>query len=118
MGPRRVCGPSEKMVKFLTERGAQAEVIEAARDMVCDTCVESQDRRKRSQPSRIHEALDFNDVVGADGAYWTNKNGKTFHFMHFIDEFPILYERLQKKQKLPLSIFGGKLITKKNIKFH
>ena len=69
---------SEKMVKFLTERGAQAEVIEAARDMVCDTCVESQDRRKRSQPSRIHEALDFNDVVGADGAYWTNKNGKTF----------------------------------------
>ncbi|CAL1130953.1 unnamed protein product [Cladocopium goreaui] len=76
----------EKMVKFLTERGAQAEVIEAARDMVCDTCVESQDRRKRSQPSRIHEALDFNDVVGADGAYWTNKNGKTFHFMHFIDE--------------------------------
>jgi hypothetical protein len=39
-------------------------------------------------------------------------------FMHFIDEFPILYDRLQKKQKLPLSIFGGKLITKKTIKFH
>ena len=30
--------------------------------------------------------MDLNDVVGADGAYWTNSLGKTFHFMHFIDE--------------------------------
>eukprot|EP00435_Cladocopium_sp_Y103_P022581 s1765_g5.t1 len=76
----------EKMVRFLTEQGARSEVIAGARDMCCDTCVETQNRPKLSQPSRIHDALDFNDVVGADGAYWTNSTGKTFHFMHFIDE--------------------------------
>ena len=94
----------EKMVKFLTERGAQSEVIQAARDMVCDTCVESQERRKRSQPSRIHEALDFNDVVGADGAYWTNKKGKTFHFMHFIDEATLYHVGALSSRKVESQI--------------
>ncbi|CAL1139692.1 unnamed protein product [Cladocopium goreaui] len=76
----------DKMVRFLTERGAKPEIVAGAKDMSCDTCVETQNRPKLSQPSRIHENLDFNDVVGADGAYWTNAQGKTFHFMHFIDE--------------------------------
>eukprot|EP00435_Cladocopium_sp_Y103_P027437 s224_g6.t1 len=76
----------QKFVKFLTERGAKPEVIAGAKDMCCDTCVETQSRPKTSQPGKIHEDLDFNDLVGADGAYWTNSSGKTFHFMHFIDE--------------------------------
>ena len=76
----------QKMAKFLTERGAKPEIIAGARDMCCDTCVETQSRPKKSQPGKIHDDRDFNDLVGADGAYWTNASGKTFHFMHFIDE--------------------------------
>lgn len=43
------------------------------------------------RPGKIHVDhvdLDFNDEAGCDGAYWKNAkaNGKTFHFMHFIDE--------------------------------
>ena len=79
----------QNMVKFLTERGAKPEVIAGARDMCCDTCVETQSRPKKSQPGRIHDDLDFNDNVGADGAYWTNSSGRTFHFMHCIDELTL-----------------------------
>eukprot|EP00435_Cladocopium_sp_Y103_P035397 s1051_g9.t1 len=75
-----------KMIRFLTEQGAKPEVIAGAKDMVCDTCVETQKGPRGTQPGRIHEALDFNNVVGADGAYWTNRHGRVFHFMHFIDE--------------------------------
>ena len=75
-----------KFVRLLTEQGAKPEVVAGAKDMCCDTCVETQTRIKGSQPGRIHDARDFNDVVGADGAYWTNSKGRTFHFMHFIDE--------------------------------
>eukprot|EP00435_Cladocopium_sp_Y103_P025644 s3158_g6.t1 len=76
----------DKLLRFLNEQGAKPEILAGARDMCCDTCVETQNRPKLPQPSRIHEALDFNDLVGADGAYWTNASGKTFHFTHFIDE--------------------------------
>jgi len=54
--------------------------------MACDTCVETKRGPKGTQPGKIHEALDFNDVVGAHGASWTNQRGTTFHFMHFNDE--------------------------------
>ena len=50
-----------------------------------------QGRPKLSQPSRIHDDLDFNDVVGADGAYWTSSQGKVFHFMHFVDEATLFH---------------------------
>ena len=54
--------------------------------MCCDTCVETRSKPKLSQPGKIHEPMDSNDVAGADGAYWRNKQGRVFHFMHFIDE--------------------------------
>ena len=50
-----------------------------------------QGRPKLSQPSRIHDDLGFNDVVGADGAYWTSSQGKVFHFMHFVDEATLFH---------------------------
>lgn len=77
---------ASKMVKFLRERGAKPEIIQAAAEMQCDTCLESQGKPKLSQPSRIHGNLDFNDVVGCDGAYWTSSGGVQYHFMHLIDE--------------------------------
>ena len=43
--------------------------------MQCDVCLETQKKPKLPHPSTIHDDLDFNDVVGADGAYWKSKIG-------------------------------------------
>eukprot|EP00435_Cladocopium_sp_Y103_P048495 s2024_g14.t1 len=89
-----------KFAKFLGERGANAAIVDGAKDMCCDTCVETQNKPKLSQPGRIHVDLDFNDVVGADGAYWKNKNGRVFHFMHFIDEATLYHVGALSERKV------------------
>eukprot|EP00435_Cladocopium_sp_Y103_P042279 s1426_g11.t1 len=89
-----------KFAKFLMERGASEAVVEGAKDMCCETCVETQNRPKLSQPGRIHVDLDFNDVVGADGAYWKNKVGRVFHFMHFIDEATLYHVGALSERKV------------------
>ena len=76
----------QKFARFLKQRGARDEVIRGAMDMHCDTCLETQGRPKLPHPGHIHNHLDFNDIVGADGAYWTNSAGKVFHFTHYIDK--------------------------------
>ena len=71
---------------MLEQQGARPEIIRGAMDMSCDTCLENQPRPKMAHPSSIHVDRDFNDVVGIDGAYWTNSKGKQFMFVHVIDE--------------------------------
>ena len=75
-----------KLARFLSEQGADEAVVRAARDYQCDACVENQAGPKLSHPASLHVPEDFNDCVGCDGAYWTNRQGLKFHFMHFIDE--------------------------------
>eukprot|EP00435_Cladocopium_sp_Y103_P032161 s399_g8.t1 len=72
--------------RMLEAQGADQSVIAGAQDMQCDVCLETQPKPKLPHPSSIHDDLDFNDIVGADGAYWTSNLGQTYHFMHFIDE--------------------------------
>lgn len=66
-------------------------MIQGALDMQCDVWLEPQGKPRLSQPARIHENLDFNDVVGCDGAFWTSSLGKKYHFMHFIDEATLFH---------------------------
>ena len=68
----------EKFRRFLQERGADEEVLKGAADMACDTCLENQPHPKLPHPSHIHENYDFNDLVGMDGAHWSNKHGRPF----------------------------------------
>ena len=75
-----------RLRRMLEAQGADSAVIAGAQDMQCDVCLETQPKPKLPHPSTIHDDLDFNDVVGADGAYWTSSLGRTYHFMHFIDE--------------------------------
>ena len=75
-----------RLRKLLEAQGADPAVIAGAEDMQCDVCLETQPKPKLPNPSSIHNDLDFNDVVGADGAYWKSGTGETYHFMHFIDE--------------------------------
>lgn len=91
----------ERFAKFLKERGAKEEVVDGARDYQCDSCVESQKQPRLSQPGRIHDNLDFNDVVGCDGAYWTSSRGQKFHFMHFIDEATLYHVGVASGREFP-----------------
>eukprot|EP00435_Cladocopium_sp_Y103_P052633 s419_g16.t1 len=93
-----------KFARFLAERNARPEVIEGSKDMCCDTCIETQNKPKLSQPGRIHDDLDFNDLVGADGAYWKNKHGHVFHFMHFIDESTLFHVGALSERKVESQI--------------
>jgi hypothetical protein len=75
-----------RLQRLLIDQGAENSVIQGALDMQCDVCLETQRKPKLPHPSAVHDDLDFNDVVGADGAHWKSKLGHTYHFMHFIDE--------------------------------
>eukprot|EP00435_Cladocopium_sp_Y103_P004756 s3346_g1.t1 len=81
----------EKLCRVLTENGADAEVIAAARDYQCDVCVENKRGPTLPSPSTIHELREFNDCVGCDGVYWKSRAGVTYHFMHFIDEATLFH---------------------------
>ena len=65
----------EKLCRVLTENGADAQVIAAARDYQCDVCVENKPGPTLPSPSTIHELREFNDCVGCDGVYWKSRAG-------------------------------------------
>ena len=52
--------------------------------MRCSTCQHHQNP-KLQRPATLKQELDFGDKVSVDGTTWTNKNGKTFHYYHFLD---------------------------------
>ena len=75
---------SMKLQTFCKHMNCQPYILEAIPDMKCSTCTECKSQNI-PRPSVIHEERDFGDVVSMDGVTWTNKNGKIFHFYHFID---------------------------------
>ena len=75
-----------RLHRTLVDQGADPRVIAGSLDRQCDVCLETQPKPNLAHPGTIHGDLDFNDVVGADGAYWKSSLGETYHFMHFIDE--------------------------------
>ena len=81
----------EKLSRALQDQGASVEVVKAAQYYQCDSCIENQIRPKLPNPATIYSPKGFNDCVGGDGAYWTNKQGRRFHFMHFIDEATLFH---------------------------
>ena len=58
------------LAEHLKAQNAPPHVVAAAREFVCDACVESVGR-KHQRPAKLHEAKDFNDLVGMDGFYWS-----------------------------------------------
>ena len=80
-----------RLHRMLVDQGADSRVIAGSLDMQCDVCLETQPKPKLAHPGTIHRDLDFNDVVGADGAYWTSSLGDTYHFMHCIDESTLFH---------------------------
>lgn len=79
-----------KLSQHLEALGAQPHIVAAAREFVCDACVEST-HTKHQRPAQIHDARDFNELVGVDGFYWTGRQGFQVHVFHCIDEASLFH---------------------------
>ena len=75
----------ETLACHLTTAKAAPHVIQAAREYVCDACVESTQPRHQ-RPAKLHEPQEFNDTVGLDGFYCRGQAGFQAHVVHLIDE--------------------------------
>jgi len=62
------------LAEHLKTHKAAQHVVEAAREFVCDACVESVGR-KHQRPAKLHESRDFNDLVGMDGFFLVRFKG-------------------------------------------
>ena len=72
-----------QLAAHLQQLGASSRIIEAAREFVCDACVESSAFRHQ-RPAQLHDAAEFNDTVGIDGFLldWKSRfssNGFSLH---------------------------------------
>ena len=75
----------ERLAAHLQIQGANSRIVEAAKEFVCDACVESTAFRHQ-RPAQLHEPKELNDVVGIDGFFWTGKAGFQVMVFHCIDE--------------------------------
>ena len=78
------------LADHLSAQKASPHIIEAAKDFVCDACVESTGRRHQ-RPAKLHEPREFNQCVGLDGFYWRGKAGFQVHVLHCIDEASLFH---------------------------
>ena len=78
------------LAEHLKTHKAAQHVVEAAREFVCDACVESVGR-KHQRPAKLHESRDFNDLVGMDGFFWSGSKGFRVHIFHCIDEASLFH---------------------------
>ena len=78
------------LAEHLRAQRAAPHIVEAAREFVCDACVESV-QRKSARPAKLHEPKDFNQQVGMDGFYWSGKRGFQVHIFHCIDEASLFH---------------------------
>ncbi len=84
----------------LKVQGAAQHIIEAALEYVCDTCVESVSKRPQ-RPAKLHEPLEFNQLVGIDGFFWSGKQGFQVHVLHCIDEASLFHMGRRAKTRNP-----------------
>eukprot|EP00435_Cladocopium_sp_Y103_P034646 s733_g9.t1 len=78
------------LAEHLKAQQAAPHVVEAAREFVCDACVESVGQ-KHQRPAKLHDPKDFNDLVGIDGFYWSGSKGFSVHVFHCIDEASLFH---------------------------
>eukprot|EP00435_Cladocopium_sp_Y103_P069198 s167_g32.t2 len=70
--------------QVLRQKGYPATMIQALEDFQCSTC-QMQKKPKIARPATLKSEIDFGDKVSVDGVSWTNKQGSTFHFYHYLD---------------------------------
>ena len=70
--------------RALVSQGYRPEIIQAARELPCETCAKCTGP-KHQRPAALKPILDFNHRIYIDAIFWTNKHNKTLHFYHILD---------------------------------
>ena len=78
------------LAEHLKSLKSPPHIVEAALEYVCDACAESVNRKTR-RPAKLHDAKEFNDMVGMDGFFWTGSRGFQVHVVHCIDEASLFH---------------------------
>ena len=95
-----------KLVNVLKGQNCDSRIVDAIPDFHCSTCHEMS-QPKRARPASLPEDREFNDCIGCDLIVWTNKQGKQFTCLHFIDAATNFHQAVQVHQTDALSLFEG-----------
>eukprot|EP00435_Cladocopium_sp_Y103_P014084 s526_g3.t1 len=76
--------------QHLHATGAPEHIVEAAKEYICDACVETT-KFSHQRPAKLHEPKEFNELVGIDGFYWTGRAGFQVMVFHCIDEASLFH---------------------------
>ena len=87
-----------RLAHHLKEAGAHEHVIEAAKEYICDACVETS-KFRHQRPAKLHDPKEFNELLGIDGFFWTGRGGFQVMVFHCIDEASLFHlgRRLQNR---------------------
>jgi hypothetical protein len=91
---------SQVLSQVMRNQGYPSHMIQGLQDMRCSTCQHHQNP-KLQRPATLKQELDFGDKVSVDGTTWTNKNGKTFHYYHFLDHGTNYHTALSHQTERP-----------------
>ena len=78
------------LAQHLKLTGASENIVEAAKEYICDACVESS-KFRHQRPAKLHDPREFNDMVGIDGFFWTGRGGFQVFIFHCIDEASLFH---------------------------
>ena len=96
--------PDNRVLQLALKRYGWTDAdVRGCADFVCPACFEKK-QPKVSRPSHLHEPRDFNDLVSFDGAEWTDPDGKTYSFFHFIDSATNFHTAIAYQQRTTESL--------------
>eukprot|EP00435_Cladocopium_sp_Y103_P004696 s6476_g1.t1 len=78
------------LASHLKQNGAADHIVEAAREYICDACVETT-KFSHQRPAKLHDPKEFNEILGIDGFFWTGRKGFQVMIFHCIDESSLFH---------------------------
>ena len=97
---------AHKLIIALKGQECESRILDAIPDFHCSVCHEMS-QPKRARPASMPEDREFNDCIGCDIIVWTNKLGKQFSCLHFIDAATNFHQAVQVHQTDAQSLFEG-----------
>ena len=96
--------PDNRVLQLALRRAGWPEKdVKGCADFQCPVCAEHK-MPKASRASHLHVPRDFNDHVSFDGAEWTDPQGKSYGFYHFIDSATNFHVAIPYQQRTTESL--------------